>query len=114
MEIEEIANEWVRREYFRQSMEGKLASDGTEEMTEDKFKESVWDTAMAEAEVKYKQMKGEVDDDFKLQQERKQEIMLKRAKDDLASIMQEDPNKTPPSTDDSDDDDNDDDDDDDE
>lgn len=91
LEIEKIATEWAKREYFRQSMAGTV----DEDMTEEAFIESVWDRAMHEGDVKYRQMKGEDLDEeaelleFKLRQERKQQAMLKRAKDELKEILEE-------------------------
>lgn len=90
--IEEIAKEWAKREYFRQSMAGTVEND----MTEEEFTESVWERAMLEGDMKYRIEKGEVVDeaaelaDFKRQQERKQETMLKRAKKELEELLQED------------------------
>ena len=92
-EIETIAKEWVKREYFRQSMAGTIEND----MTEEEFTKSVWDRAMLEGDMKYRQKMGEVVDeeallaDFKVQQKRKQEAMLKKAKQELADVLGEDP-----------------------
>jgi hypothetical protein len=91
VEVEKIANDWAKREYFRQSMAGTV----DEDMTEEAFIESVWDRAMHEGDVKYRQMKGENLDeeaellDFKAQQERKQQAMLKKAKEELKEILDE-------------------------
>ena len=91
MEIEEIAKEWVKREYFRQSMAGTIQND----MTEDEFKETVWERAKLEGDLKYRQKNGEVVDeeseiaDFKALQERKQQAMLKKAKEELAEVLGE-------------------------
>jgi hypothetical protein len=92
LEIEEVAKEWARREFFRQSMSGQVDA----EMTEEDFVKSIWDRALFEGDLKYRQMKGEVTDDvteladFKTQQERKQGAMLKRAKQEMMDILQED------------------------
>lgn len=92
MEIEEVAKEWARREFFRQSMSGQVDA----EMTEEDFIKSIWDRALFEGDLKYRQMKGEkIDDvtelaDFKTQQERKQKAMLTRAKKEMKEILQED------------------------
>ena len=65
-------------------------------MTEEAFTESVWDRAMFEADLKYRQSKGEVTDDeaeladFKKQQERKKEAMLKRAKEEMKELLEGD------------------------
>lgn len=90
LEIEKIATEWAKREYFRQSMAGSV----DEDMTEEAFIESVWERAMFEGDVKYRQMKGEdVDEaellDFKASQERKQQAMLKKAKEELKELLEE-------------------------
>jgi hypothetical protein len=91
LEIEKVATEWAKREYFRQSMAGTV----DEDMTEEAFIESVWDRAMFEGDLKYRQMKGEVLDeeaellDFKSKQERKQQTLLKKAKDELKEILEE-------------------------
>lgn len=90
--IKVIAKEWVKREYFRQSMAGTVEND----MTEEEFSKTVWDRAMLEGDMKYRESIGEVVDeeaellDFKKKQERKQEAMLKRAKKELAEVLGED------------------------
>jgi hypothetical protein len=67
-----------------------------ESMTEEAFSESVWDRAMFEGDLKYRQMTGENMDvdveyqDFKGKQERKKLAMLKRAKEELTEILEED------------------------
>lgn len=92
LEIEAVATEWAKREYFRCSMAGTVEND----MTEEDFIKSVWDRAMLEGDLKYRQNKGEVVDettelaDFSARQERKQATMLARAKRELAEIMEED------------------------
>lgn len=92
MEVEVIAKEWARREFFRETMSGTVDKD----MTEAEFTEMVWDRAMLEGDMKYRVSKGEkVDEagelaDFKSRQERKQQTMLKRAKEDMKKLLQED------------------------
>ena len=105
-EVEEIAKEWIKREKFRQTMAGTVP----ESTTDEEFTEQVWDRAMFEADLKYRQMKGEKNldpeaelADFKAQQERKKETMLKRAKEELAELLDEDPDKLIPDDDDDDD-----------
>lgn len=89
-EIEKIAMEWAKREYFRQSMS---SGTGATDLAEDDFIKSVWDRAMFEGDLKYRQINGEVTDaenelaDFKAQQERKKQMMLKRAKEELAEVL---------------------------
>lgn len=91
-EIEAIATEWAKREYFRQSMAGTIA-EGT---TEEEFTKQVWDRAMFEGDLKYRQAKGEVTDPdaelatFQAKQERKKQTMLQRAKEELADMLEED------------------------
>ncbi len=64
-------------------------------MTEAEFTESVWERAMFEGDLKYRQTNGEVTDaetelaNFKNRQERKKEAMLKRARDELKEILAE-------------------------
>lgn len=90
-EIETVAKEWAKREYFRQSMAGDI----DESMTEEAFTESVWERAMFEGELVYRKMQGEVTDadaeleDFKARQERKKQAMLKRAKDEMKELLEE-------------------------
>jgi hypothetical protein len=73
-----------------------MAGTVDDSMTEEKFMESVWERAMFEGDVKYRQMNGESPDtdaelaDFKSRQERKKQAMLKRAKDELKEILVED------------------------
>merc|ERR1712224_974283 len=91
LEIEKIATEWAKREFFSQSMAGTV----NEDMDEAEFIESVWDRAMFEGSLKYRQMNGEEPDvdaellDFKTQQERKQQTMLKMAKKELQDVLDE-------------------------
>ena len=91
-EIEAIAKEWAKREYFRQSMAGTIA-EGT---SEEEFTKQVWDRAMFEGDLKYRQAKGEVTDPdaelatFQARQERKKQTMLQRAKEELADMLEED------------------------
>jgi hypothetical protein len=91
-DVELIAKEWIKREYFRQSMAGTVEND----MTEEEFSETVWDRAMLEGDMKYRTTTGEnVDEeaeilDFKKRQEIKQKTMLKKAKAELAAVLGED------------------------
>jgi hypothetical protein len=92
-EIEKIGKEWAKREYFRLSMAGTI----DEGMSEDSFTESVWDRAIFEGDVKFRQMNGELTDtdvdaelaDFKVRQERKKRTMLKRAKEEMKELLDE-------------------------
>lgn len=91
LEIEKIATEWAKREFFSQSMAGTVSGD----MDEEEFIESVWERAMFEGDLKFRQMNGEEPDvdaellDFKTQQERKQQTMLKMAKQELQEVLDE-------------------------
>jgi len=91
LEIEKIANDWAKREFFSQSMAGTV----DEEMDEEQFIESVWERAMFEGDLKFRQMNGEEPDveaellDYKTQQERKQQTMLKMAKQELQEVLEE-------------------------
>ena len=66
------------------------------DMSEEQFKETVWERALLEGDLKYRIKMGEVVDeevelaDFKTRQERKQQEMLKRAKKELADVLGED------------------------
>ena len=72
-----------------------MAGSIDKDMSEEDFTKSVWDRAMFEGDLKYRQMKGEVVDeetelaDFKTRQQRKQEAMLKRAKEELVEVLDE-------------------------
>lgn len=89
VEIETIAKEWAKREYFRKSMESGV------DLSEEEFIESVWDRAMFEGDLRYRQAHGEVTDeetelqDFKSRQAKKKEAMLARAKAELAEVLEE-------------------------
>lgn len=89
-EIEEIATEWARREYFRQSMAGDMP------YTEEEYTKSVWERAMFEGDLKYRMMRGQETDErkelrnFKEMQERKKDLMLERAKASLQTLLDED------------------------
>ena len=87
-EVEKIATEWAKREYYQVSM----SAEGTKLSEEDYIKE-VWDRALFEGDLKYRQMNGAANDpdgelaDFQAQQDRKKEIMLKRAKEELREVL---------------------------
>jgi len=93
IEIEAIAKEWAKREYFRQCMSGAVSDEST---TEEEYTKQVWDRALLEGDMKYRVAKGEVVDEagelatFRSQQERKQQAMLKRAKEEMKAVLQED------------------------
>jgi len=89
-EIEEIAKEWARREYFRQSMAGDMP------YTEEEYTKSVWERAIFEGDLKYRMMRGQDTDErkelanFKDTQAKKKEMMLERAKASLQELLDED------------------------
>lgn len=91
LEIEKIATEWAKREFFSRSMAGTV----DQHLTQSEFIESVWDRALFEGDLKYRQLNGEETDveaellDFKAQQERKQQAALKKAKAELQEIFDE-------------------------
>lgn len=90
MEIEEIAREWAKREYFRKSMSGDMP------YSEEEYVKSVWDRALFEGDLKYRMMRGMDTDerkelaDFKKKQEKKKAMMLQRAKQSLEEALGED------------------------
>lgn len=90
-EIENIAMEWAKREYFRVS----TSPEGTE-LSEEDFIKDVWDRALFEGDLKYRQMHGEANDpesefaNFQARQKKKQEVMLDRAKKELRETLDSD------------------------
>jgi len=90
-EIEKIAKEWAKREYFKQMVGGTVDAD----LSEESFIESVWERAMFEGDLVYRQMNGEATnadaelEDFTAKQERKKQAMLKKAKSELKEILEE-------------------------
>lgn len=89
-EIEEIAKEWARREYFRQSMAGDMP------YTEEEYTKSVWERAIFEGDLKYRMMRGQDTDErkelqnFKEMQKKKEKMMLERAQASLQELLDED------------------------
>merc|ERR1712232_123528 len=83
-EIEELATEWAKREYFRKSLGGNMA------MSEEEYIKSVWERAMFEGDLKWRMYHGRDTDErkelaeFLSQQEKKKEVALKRAQEALA------------------------------
>ena len=82
-EIEELAIEWAKREYFRKSLGGNIA------MSEEEYIKSVWERAMFEGDLKWRMCHGRDTDerkelaDFLSEQEKKKEVALKRAQEAL-------------------------------
>lgn len=87
-ESEDIAREWAKREFFRKGMSGEIS-----DMTEEEYIESIWDRAMFEGDMRWRQLNGmETDEekefeDFKSKQDKKKEAMLERAKASLAELL---------------------------
>ena len=90
-EVEKVAREWAKREFFRKSLDGAVDKDVTEEA----YIESVWERALFEGDITYRKSIGEITDeeaelaDFKAKQERKQQNMLKKAKAELEDVLGE-------------------------
>merc|ERR1712127_323334 len=89
-EIEDIAREWAKREYFRKATSGDMP------YSEEEYIKSVWERAQFEGDLKYRMMHGQATDErkelaeFKKQQEKKKAVMLERAKADLDQLLDED------------------------
>jgi len=107
-DIENMASEYAKREYYIKSMSGDIT------LSEEEYVKSVWDTAMSEADVKYNMLTDgtkNVDTelaDFKRTQEKKKQVMLERAKATLQELIEEDEREVADAEDDDDDDNNDD------
>jgi len=92
--VRNYAAEWIRREYFRQTVGGQLEELGG--ITELEFVEVVFDRAMLEGEIQYRIANGEKLDedmempDFKAKQDRKQKVLLMKAKEELVDALGED------------------------
>lgn len=86
-EIEAIATEWAKREYFRKATSGDMP------YSEAEYIKSVWDRAMFEGDLKYRMLHGQATDErkelaeFKKKQEKKKAMMLERAKAELDGIL---------------------------
>jgi hypothetical protein len=84
-EIETIATEWAKREYYTAATAGTVG-----DMTEDQYIESIWEQAVKEGEAKWRTMKGYSDADpstwdDKMQQ--KQAVLAKQAESEIAGMM---------------------------
>ena len=86
-EIESIATEWAKREYFRKATAGDMP------YSEAEYVKSVWERAMFEGDLKYRMLHGQETDErkelaeFKKKQEKKKAMMLERAKAELDEIL---------------------------
>jgi hypothetical protein len=93
LQIEMLAKEWGKREFFRLSMEGMMTLGG--DMDEEAFLQKNWERALKEGEWAYRRSNGELTEeeaanemeDFKILQDKKQQAMLKRAKEELKDII---------------------------
>mmetsp|Transcript_18152 Transcript_18152/g.26495 ORF Transcript_18152/g.26495 Transcript_18152/m.26495 type:complete len:476 (+) Transcript_18152:60-1487(+) len=89
-EIEDIAREWAKREYFRKATSGDMP------YSEEEYIQSVWERALFEGDLKYRMLHGQETDErkelaeFKKKQEKKKATMLARAKADLDELLDED------------------------
>jgi len=85
-EIETIAMEWAKRQYYAAVTAGNVATD----VSEDDYIDSVWEQAVREAEAKWRKIKGYSDSDpstwdDKMQQ--KQAVLAKQAEAEIAGMM---------------------------
>ena len=89
-EIESIAREWAKREYFRKATSGDMP------YSEEEYIKSVWERALFEGDLKYMMLHGQETDErkelaeFKKKQEKKKAMMLERAKAALNQALGED------------------------
>jgi hypothetical protein len=90
-EIDDIAREWGKREYFRQSMSGDMP------YSEEEYIKSIWERALFEGDLKYRMLRGQDTDErkelaeFQVKQAKKQEAMLEQARKKLYGIEDEEP-----------------------
>mmetsp|Transcript_7225 Transcript_7225/g.10569 ORF Transcript_7225/g.10569 Transcript_7225/m.10569 type:complete len:569 (-) Transcript_7225:137-1843(-) len=84
-EIQSIATEWAKREFYKASTSGTL--DDT--MTEEKFVESVWDEAVTIAEERYIEQQRYVpeDEDMDEKTAKYQAVLAQKAESEIASLM---------------------------
>lgn len=69
--IKEMAQEWADREFYRRSLNGDLA------VNKKQFIEMIWERAMFEAELEFRQLAGER---FDVEMEREEWKMAQKAK----------------------------------
>lgn len=88
-EIESIAREWAKREYFRKATSGDMP------YSEEEYIKSVWERALFEGDLKYRMLHGQETDErkelaeFKVKQEKKKAMMLERAQASLNEALDE-------------------------
>jgi len=86
-EIEDIAREWAKREYFRKATSGDMP------YSEDEYIKSVWERALFEGDLKYRMLHGQETDErkelaeFKKKQEKKKAMALERAQQQLNAVL---------------------------
>ena len=86
-EIEDIAREWAKREYFRKATSGDMP------YSEDEYIKSVWERALFEGDLKYRMLHGQETDErkelaeFKKKQEKKKTMALERAQQQLNAVL---------------------------
>jgi len=88
-EIEDIAREWAKREYFRKATSGDMP------YSEDEYIKSFWERALFEGDLKYRMLHGQETDErkelaeFKKKQEKKKVMALERAQAQLNAVLDE-------------------------
>jgi hypothetical protein len=88
-EIEDIAREWAKREYFRKATSGDMP------YSENEYIKSVWERALFEGDLKYRMLHGQETDErkelaeFKKKQEKKKVMALERAQAQLNAVLDE-------------------------
>lgn len=84
-EIEKIATEWAKREFYKAATEGKVG-----EMTEEVYIDSVWEEAVKEGEAKWRKIQGFTDEDpstWDDKMKQKQAVLAKKAESEIAGMM---------------------------
>lgn len=85
-EVEKIAMEWAKREFYTKSTEGVITAD----VTEEQFIESIWETAIKEGTTKWRKLEGYSDEDpskWDDKMKQKQAVLAKKAESEIASMM---------------------------
>lgn len=85
-EVEKIAMEWAKREFYTKSTEGVITAD----VTEEQFIESIWETAIKEGTAKWRKLEGYTDEDpskWDDKMKQKQAVLAKKAESEIASMM---------------------------
>jgi hypothetical protein len=85
-EIEEIATDWAKRQFYQASLDGKVAAD----MTEEQYIDSIWEMAVKEGEARWRKLQGFSDEDPSTWDEKlkqKQAVLAKQAESEIAGMM---------------------------